>query len=180
MSQIRPGMKIAVTAGSRGIANVALITRTIVDFVREGAKPFIVAAMGSHGGATKEGQLAVLSGLGITEETMGCPIKADMDVVKIGVNEEGMDVMIGRNAWEADGIIVSCRIKPPHLLQGPVRERHDEDDGHRPRQAGRSRVCHEAGFKYMAKYAHVRKGHPAAGQHSVRGGRFGERLRRDR
>ena len=99
VSQIRPGMKIAVTAGSRGIANVALITRTIVDFVRErGAKPFIVAAMGSHGGATKEGQLAVLSGLGITEETMGCPIKADMDVVKIGVNEEGMDVMIGRNA----------------------------------------------------------------------------------
>ena len=152
-SQIRPGMEIAITAGSRGIANVALITRTIVDFVRErGAKPFIVAAMGSHGGATKEGQLAVLAGLGINEETMGCPIKADMDVVKIGVNEEGMDVMIGRNAWEADGIIVSCRIKPHTCFRGPyesgIMKMMTIGLG---KQAG-AEVCHEAGFKYMAKY----------------------------
>ena len=103
--------------------------------------------------------MAVLSGLGITsEETMGCPIKADMDVVKIGVNEEGMDVMIGRNAWEADGIIVSCRIKPPHLLRGPyesgIMKMMTIGLG---KQAG-AECATRPGFKYMAKYAHVPEG----------------------
>lgn len=151
--QIRPGMSIAVTAGSRGIANVALITRAIVDFVKEkGAEPFIVAAMGSHGGATEEGQREILSNYGITEETMGCPVKSDMDVVKIGVNEEGMDVMIDKNAFEADGIIVSCRIKPHTCFRGPyesgIMKMMTIGLG---KQMG-ANVCHEAGFKHMAKY----------------------------
>ena len=80
-SKIRPGMSIAITAGSRGIANVDLITRSIVDFVKaRGAVPFIVPAMGSHGGATAEGQLEVLASYGITPEAMGCEIRSSMEM----------------------------------------------------------------------------------------------------
>ena len=89
-SLIKPGMTIAVTAGSRGIRNVDIITKAIVDFVKEkGAHPFIVPAMGSHGGATAEGQLEVLASYQITPETMGCPIKSSMEVVELGVSERG-------------------------------------------------------------------------------------------
>ena len=83
-SQIKPGMRIAITAGSRGIANVALTTKCIADFVKKkGAKPFIVPAMGSHGGATAEGQREILEGYGITEAYTGCPIVSSMEVKKI-------------------------------------------------------------------------------------------------
>ena len=96
-SRIKPGMRIAITAGSRGVANVALTTRCIADFVKSrGASPFVVPAMGSHGGATAEGQKALLAGYGVTEENVGCPILSSMEVKKIGVNEEGGDVYIGR------------------------------------------------------------------------------------
>lgn len=119
-SLIKPGMEIAVTAGSRGIWNVDIITRAIVDFIKScGAKPFIVPAMGSHGGATAEGQLEVLSSYGITPETMGCPIRSSMEVVNLGVSELGKTVYLDRNAYEADGIIVSCRIKPHNAFRGP-------------------------------------------------------------
>ena len=78
--RIRPGMRIAVTAGSRGIRNVDEITRSVVAFVKAcGAEPFIVPAMGSHGGATAEGQKELLAGYGITEEKMGCPILSSME-----------------------------------------------------------------------------------------------------
>ena len=121
ISRIRPGMEIAITAGSRGIRNVALITRTIVDFVREqGAVPFIVPAMGSHGGATAEGQLEVLAGYGITPETMGCEIRSSMETVLLGVSARGHNVYIDKNAYESDGIILSCRIKPHNAFRGKV------------------------------------------------------------
>lgn len=152
-SQIKPGMRIAITAGSRGIANVALITKCIADFVKsKGANPFVVPAMGSHGGATAEGQTAILNGYGITEEYIGCPILSSMEVKKIGVNEEGMDVYIDRYAAEADGIIVSCRIKPHTAFRGPyesgIMKMMTIGLG---KQHG-AEVCHEAGFKHMAKY----------------------------
>ncbi len=119
--RIKPGMEIAITAGSRGIRNVALITKTIVDFVKEqGAMPFIVPAMGSHGGATAEGQTQMLEGFGITPETMGCEIRSSMEVVHLGLSERGKDVYIDRNAYGADGIIVSCRVKPHNAFRGPV------------------------------------------------------------
>ena len=99
---IQPGMSIAITAGSRGVANVDTITRAIVDFCKErGANPFIVPAMGSHGGATAEGQAQLLEGYGITAES-----------------EFGKPVYQDRNAHEADGIIVSCRIKPHNAFRG--------------------------------------------------------------
>lgn len=119
-SLIKPGMSIAITAGSRGIRNVDIITKAIVDFVKEkGAHPFIVPAMGSHGGATAEGQLEVLASYQITPETMGCPIKSSMEVVELGVSERGKKVFLDKNAYEADGIIVSCRLKPHNAFRGP-------------------------------------------------------------
>lgn len=150
-SQIKPGMKIAITVGSRQIANIVEITKSIVDFVREKkANPFIVAAMGSHGGATSNGQREILTHFGITEETMNCPIKTNMDVVKIGVNEDGKDVFIGKDSAEADGIIINCRIKPHTCFQGPyesgIMKMMTIGLG---KQKGAS-VCHEAGFGQMA------------------------------
>ncbi len=119
-SKLRPGMQVAVTAGSRGIANVALITKSVVDFVRStGAMPFIVPAMGSHGGATAEGQLEVLESYGITPETMGCEIRSSMEVVELGVSDTGMPVYLDKNAYESDGIIISCRLKPHNAFRGP-------------------------------------------------------------
>ena len=117
--KIQPGMNIAITAGSRGVANVDIITRAIVDFCKErGADPFIVPAMGSHGGATAEGQAQLLKGYGITVETMGCPVRSSMETVLLGYSEFGKPVYQDRNAHEADGIIVSCRIKPHNAFRG--------------------------------------------------------------
>ncbi len=119
-AKLRPGMSVAITAGSRGIANVALITRSIVEFVRScGATPFLVPAMGSHGGATPEGQLEVLASFGITPETMGCEIRSSMEVVELGISSTGLPVYLDRNAFQADGIIVSCRLKPHNAFRGP-------------------------------------------------------------
>lgn len=120
-SKIKPGMSIAITAGSRGIANVAIITKAIVDAVkRRGAVPFIVPAMGSHGGATAEGQLEVLAGYGITPDAMGCPIRSSMDVVELGMSDTGLPVYMDKNAYESDGVILSCRLKPHNAFRGKV------------------------------------------------------------
>ena len=119
--RIHPGMRIAVTAGSRGIRNVDEITRSVVACVRaHGADPFIVPAMGSHGGATAEGQRELLAGYGITEETMGCPILSSMETVFLGTSELGKPVYMDKNAYESDGVILSCRLKPHNAFRGPV------------------------------------------------------------
>jgi len=118
-SKIRPGMSVAITAGSRGIANVDVLTKAIVDFVkRRGGRPFLVPAMGSHGGATAQGQLEVLAGYGITPAAMGCEIRSSMDVVELGVSDTGVPVCVDKNAYQADGIIISCRIKPHNAFRG--------------------------------------------------------------
>ena len=86
--KIKPGQRIAITCGSRGINHYALMARAIVDFVKsKGAEPYIVAAMGSHGGATAEGQTQILQDYGITEEDMGCSVKSSMETVQIGISE---------------------------------------------------------------------------------------------
>ena len=152
-AQVKPGMRIAITAGSRGVANVALITRCIADFVkRRGASPFILPAMGSHGGATAEGQREILESYGITEEKMGCPIVSSMEVVKTGVNEEGMDVCIDRHAAEADGIIVSCRVKPHTCFRGPYESGIMKMMAIGLGKQHGAEICHQAGFGQMAKY----------------------------
>ena len=151
-SRIKPGMRIAITAGSRGVANVALTTRCIADFVKSrGASPFVVPARGSHGGATAEGQKALLAGDGVTEENVGCPILSSMEVKKIGVNEEGGDVYIDKHAAEADGIILGCRIKPHTAFRGPYESGMMKMMAIGLGKQYGAEVCHEAGFKNMAK-----------------------------
>lgn len=119
-SKIQPGMEIAITAGSRGIANVAVITKAIVDYVKSrGATPFLVPAMGSHGGATAEGQLEVLASYDMTPETMGCEIRSSMEVVELGTSDTGLPVYMDKNAYQADGVIISCRLKPHNAFRGP-------------------------------------------------------------
>lgn len=110
--RISPGMKIAITGGSRGISNIDFITLEIVDYLKKaGADPFIVPAMGSHGGATAEGQKQVLETFGITEETMGVPIVSSMETVQLGQLEDGLPVYLDKNAYEADGIVLINRVK---------------------------------------------------------------------
>jgi hypothetical protein len=110
--RVHPGMRIAVTCGSRGIANIAIITRSIVDFLKScGAHPFIIPAMGSHGGATAQGQRSILQAYGITEETMGCEVLSSMEVVKVGETEDGFPAYVDKYAYEADGILLCGRVK---------------------------------------------------------------------
>ncbi|MDR3757386.1 MULTISPECIES: lactate racemase domain-containing protein [Enterocloster] len=113
------GKRIAVAVGSRGICNLPEIVRTVVDYLKDmGASPFIVPSMGSHGGATAEGQKCVLRSLNITEDTMNCPILSSMETVCVGRNEEGREVLVDKNAAEADGIVLIARIKPHTAFRG--------------------------------------------------------------
>lgn len=119
--KVRAGQSIAITAGSRGIANIATITRAIVDHCnRLGAKPFIVPAMGSHGGGTAEGQAGILAGYGITAESMGCPVRASMETVIVDSLAHGVPVHFDRIASEADHVIVVGRIKPHTGFVGEI------------------------------------------------------------
>lgn len=119
--RIKPGQSVAITAGSRGIANIKLITKAIVDHVKSlGAEPFIVPAMGSHGGGTVEGQRQVLASYGITEAFCGCPIRASMETVVVCQTAEGFDVHFDRHAFGADHVIVCNRIKPHTDFVGDV------------------------------------------------------------
>ena len=116
---IKKNQKIAITAGSRGISHYELLLKTIVDFVKsKGAIPFIVPAMGSHGGATAYGQEKMLKNLGIDKKTMGCEIISSMDVVKIGYAHDNLPVYIDKNAYRADGIIIFNRVKMHTSFRG--------------------------------------------------------------
>ncbi len=117
----RPGDTVALTAGSRGIANIALILRNTVAFLKGlGARPFIVPAMGSHGGGTAEGQRQILHSYGITEDFVDAPIRASMEVISLGTTAEGFPVFLDRMASEADHIGVIARIKPHTAYHGPI------------------------------------------------------------
>jgi len=115
------GKRVALGIGSRGIQNLVLLTRTLVALLREaGAEPFIVPAMGSHGGATAAGQLEVLRDLGITEATAGCPLRATMETVVLGHTAEGLPVHLDTFAADADGIMILNRIKPHTSFTGEL------------------------------------------------------------
>ena len=116
------GRRIAVGLGSRGVANYALVARRIVDWLRrQGAEPFIVPAMGSHGGATAAGQREVLAGWGIASESMGVPVRATMEAVELGrVGDPPVRVFMDRNAHAADAVLVVNRVKPHTDFHGPV------------------------------------------------------------
>ena len=109
---LAPGSRIAIAVGSRGIANLPEIVRTVVDFwTAKGFQPFLVPAMGSHGGGTADGQAATLAHYGITPSTMGCPIVSSLDVVSLGKSELGIEAFMGRDAWQSDGVFLIGRIK---------------------------------------------------------------------
>ncbi len=118
-TKIQKGQNIAITGGSRGISDYKIIMKTVVDFVKsQGAIPFIVPAMGSHGGGDSNGQKDILRNLCITEESMGCEVKSSMDVIEIGRTDNNLPVYIDKNAYNADGIILINRIKPHTSFRG--------------------------------------------------------------
>jgi len=119
--QIKPGQSVAITAGSRGIANIAEILKAMVEFFKSlDARPFIIPAMGSHGGATAEGQVAVLAQLGVTETYLQTPIRSTMDVRHIGETEDQVPVYLDAHALEADHIVVVNRIKSHTKFKAPI------------------------------------------------------------
>lgn len=150
---IRPGMRIALTVGSRGVAKIDQIAAAIVKEVKKrGAEPFIVPAMGSHGAASAEGQIKVLAGLGVTEESAGCPILSSMEVVELGRLDNDLPVYMDKNAYQADGIIVLNRVKPHTGFRGP------SESGivkiitiGLGKQKG-AQSCHAYGFGHMAEH----------------------------
>jgi len=151
--RIKPGQKIAVAVGSRGVADIVMITRVAVAQIkRRGGIPFIVPAMGSHGGATAAGQQEILANLGVTEAAVGCPIRSSMEVVEVGRLDNGLPVLMDRLAYEAEGIVVINRVKPHTAFRAPV-------------ESGLSKMitiglgkqkgadsCHAYSFKYMYEF----------------------------
>lgn len=120
-TRIRPGDSIALTVGSRGIANMALIIKILVEELKaQGAKPFIVPAMGSHGGGTAEGQRAIVEAYGVTEDFTGAPINATMEVVQVGSIDDGIPVFFDKYAHEADHVAIVARIKPHTDFSGEI------------------------------------------------------------
>jgi len=120
-AKVKAGDSVAITGGSRGVANIDIIIKTIADELKKlGAAPFVFPAMGSHGGATAEGQIKILANLGITEETMGCPIKSDMEPVLLGEAALGYPINVDKNAMDADHIVVVNRVKSHTKFEGPV------------------------------------------------------------
>ena len=119
--KVRPGQSVAITAGSRGIANIAHITRAIVDHFKQlGAKPFIVPAMGSHGGGTAQGQRQIVESYGITESLLGCPIRSSPETVEVCRSEHGFPVHFDRFAFQSDHVLVLNRVKPHSGFHGPI------------------------------------------------------------
>jgi hypothetical protein len=110
--RLKPGSRVAIGAGSRGIANIAAIVRAVVDYWKDaGMRPFLFPAMGSHGAATAEGQADVLAHYGIHEAGMGCPVLSSLDVVPLGRTPEGIETFMDRNAFESDGVMLVGRVK---------------------------------------------------------------------
>ncbi len=120
-AKVKPGMTVALTAGSRGVTNIALILRTVADELkRMGAEPFVIPTMGSHGGAFAEGQVEILETLGVTEDYLGVPIRASMDTVQVGTTDTDVPVYVDKFAAGADGIVVIGRTKPHTDFKGEI------------------------------------------------------------
>lgn len=119
--RLRTGMRVAITAGSRGIHQIALLLKVAVGYLKElGAQPVVVAAMGSHGGGTAEGQLEVLRSLGITPESLGAPVVGGVDVIELGHTAGGLPVYFDAFASTCDGILVINRVKAHTSFHGPL------------------------------------------------------------
>nr|WP_145157289.1 lactate racemase domain-containing protein [Paenibacillus terrae] len=152
MEKVKPGMEIAIAVGSRGLDRIVELTAVTVKALKEaGAKPFIVPSMGSHGGATAEGQREVLAHLGVTEESAGCEIRSSMEVVQLGALPNGLPVYLDKYAAAADGIVVINRIKPHTAFRGPVESGIMKMISIGLGKQKGAEACHQLGFKYMAE-----------------------------
>jgi hypothetical protein len=153
LPRIAPGDRVAIAVGSRGVADIPTIAREVVRAIAAvGGQPFLVPAMGSHGGATAEGQREVLESLGVTEAFVGAPIVSSMDVVEVGRLPNGLPVYTDKHAYQADKIVVINRIKPHTAFRGPV------ESGLLKmitiglgKQKG-AEAAHAYSFKYMAEH----------------------------
>ncbi|MEW6545722.1 MAG: lactate racemase domain-containing protein [Bacillota bacterium] len=163
--RIRPGLRVAITSGSRGFSyNVTVLRTVVAELKSRGAEPFIFPAMGSHGGSTAEGQERVLRDLGITPESVGAPIRSCMEVVQLGTTASGMPVFCDRLAYEADAIVLFNRVKPHTAFRGPVEsglvkmavvgmgKRHGAEAAHR---AGLSSQVLLEGFQLVREKARL-------------------------
>jgi len=151
LDKLKTGQSIAVTAGSRGITGLPLTIRTVVRMVKEtGAVPFIVPSMGSHGGATAEGQVKLLKGLGIDEDTVEAPIRSSMETEVIGTTPTGLPVYMDKYAAGADGIIAVNRIKPHTGFRGPVESGVIKMLSIGLGKQRGAELCHNLGFGHMA------------------------------
>jgi hypothetical protein len=149
---LKPGARIALAVGSRGLADLPLLVRTIVDELRRrGAEPFIVPSMGSHGGATAEGQTGVLRALGVTEDSAGCAIRSSMETVVIGTLPNGLPVPMDRIAFEADGIVVLNRVKAHTSFSGPVESGLMKMVAIGLGKQKGADACHSQGYVHMAR-----------------------------
>ncbi|KJR47423.1 Iron-sulfur cluster binding protein [Desulfosporosinus sp. I2] len=152
LDRIQAGEKVAISVGSRGIDNLQLIVRTLVtELHKRGAEVAIIPAMGSHGGATAEGQREILLRLGIVPEVVGAEIVSNLDVSMIELLPDGIPVYLSKDALETDHIVLLNRIKPHTAFRGPI------ESGlvkmltiGLGKQKG-AEVCHARGFKYMAQ-----------------------------
>lgn len=160
LAKITPGMRIAIGVGSRGISNLSSIVKAVVEIINAaGARPFLIPAMGSHGGATPEGQARVLAEYGITPESMGVPIDTNMAVRKIGTTPNSLEVVFSEAALQADRIVVINRIKPHTDFRGKLGSGiqkmltigFGKQIGARNAHAAASRLGHESVIREFAK-----------------------------
>lgn len=153
LDRVRPGMRIAIAVGSRGVNQIpALVGTTVSELKKQGAEPFVVPAMGSHGGATASGQAEVLAHLGITQETVDCPIVSSMEVVEISRLANGLPVYVDKHAYEADGIVLINRIKPHTAFRGPNESGLAKMIAIGLGKQKGAETCHAYGFKHMAEH----------------------------
>ncbi|MGM0880176.1 MAG: lactate racemase domain-containing protein [Bacillota bacterium] len=153
MTGITAGQRVAVAVGSRGISRIDELTKTVIDELkRNGAEPFIVPCMGSHGGATAEGQTEVLAHLGIDEKRMGCPVRSSMEVVELDRLPNGLPIYCDKiAATESDAIIVINRIKPHTAFRGAIESGMFKMISIGLGKQKGAEACHQLGFKYMAE-----------------------------
>ena len=155
-NKLKKGSMVAITVGSRGIANLQIIVAAIVSELKDRQlEPFIIPAMGSHGGATDEGQRQVLESLGITEKSTGAPVVSSMETVVIGETETGKQVRIDRHASEADGIILVGRVKPHTCFRGRYESGLMKMAAIGLGKQEGAEVCHEDGFGNMAENVEI-------------------------
>ncbi len=153
VAAISSGQRVAVAVGSRGVSRVDELTKATVDSLKRiGAQPFIVPCMGSHGGATAQGQTEVLAHLGVDEARMGCPVRSSMEVVELDRLPNGLPVYCDKiAATEADAIVVINRIKPHTAFRGPIESGLFKMIAIGLGKQKGAEACHQLGFKYMAE-----------------------------